>query len=72
MEHNEIIKYNNNIQNILSIPLILNQIFLFLEKDNIKYLSLCNKKIYQLFCSQVKILKICKNFKLNISSLIYK
>ena len=51
---------NNNysFEKILSIPFILNQIFQFLDKDNIKCLSVCNKKIYQFYCNQVKKLKI--------------
>ena len=44
--------------NIISIPLITNQIFQFLDKDEAKCLSLCNKKIYQIYCKQVKNLKI--------------
>ena len=45
---NEKIKFFNNnysFENALSVPLILNQIFKFLDKDSIKCLSLCNKKI---------------------------
>ena len=50
MEYNNIkeeLKYlneNYNFENVLSIPLILNEIIQFLNKDNIKLLSLCNKK----------------------------
>ena len=63
---------NYNFENVLSISLILNQIFRFLNKDNIKSLTLCNKKIYQIYCSQVKKLKIDKeadilNFKILIN-----
>ena len=47
-----------NYKNVLEIPLILNQIFQFMEKDDIKALSLGAKKIYQLYCEQVKKLKI--------------
>ena len=54
-------KYSNNqynFKNVLSIPLILDQIFQFMEKDDIKTLSLGAKKIYQLYCEQVKKLKV--------------
>ena len=60
MEYNHIneeLKYfniNYSFENALSISLILNQIFQFLDKDNIKSLSLCNKKIYQFYCNLVK------------------
>ena len=50
-------KYSNNrpdFNNILSIPLILNQVFLFIGRDDIKSLSLCNKKLYQQYCKQIK------------------
>ena len=47
-------------ENVLSIPIILNQIFIFMDKENIKSLSLCNKKIYQSYCNQIKHLKINK------------
>ena len=49
---------NYSFNNALSIPLILNQIFQFLDIDKIKCLSLCNKEIYQIYCNQVKKLKI--------------
>ena len=51
------LKYSNNrpdFNNILSIPLILNQVFLFMGRDDIKSLSLCNKKLYQQYCKQIK------------------
>ena len=51
---------NNCFKNDLSIPLIFNQIFQFLDKDNIKWLTLCNKKIYQLYCNLIKKIKIDK------------
>ena len=53
-------KYSNNqynFKNVLAIQIILDQIFKFIEKDEIKCLSLCSKKIYQLFCNQIKKLK---------------
>ena len=74
MEHNyineKIIYFNNNynFEKALSVPLILNQIFKFLGKDSIKCLSLCNKKIYQLYCNQVKELRI--NKEADISNLL--
>ena len=62
------LKYSNNqynFKNVLSIPLILDQIFKFIEKDDIKCLSLCSKKIYQLYCSQIKKLKIKKGVEIS-------
>ena len=62
MEYNHIneeLKYfniNYSFENVLSIS--LNQIFHFLDKDNIKSLTLCNKKIYQIYYSLVKKLNI--------------
>ena len=50
--------------NALSNPIILNQIFQFLDKG--KCLSLCNKKIYQIYCEQVKKLKITSLFNKKI------
>ena len=61
LEHNRELKYFNiqyNFKNVLSIPLILDQIFKFMEKGDINCLSLCSKKIYQLYCNQIKKLKI--------------
>ena len=58
-------KYSNNqynFKNIFEIPLILKQIFQFMEKDDIKSLSLCTRKIYQLHCEQVKKLEITKKY----------
>ena len=75
--HNkEELKYfnkNYNFNNALSIELILNKIFQFLGKDKIKCLSLCNKKIYQIYCDQVKKLKINKEVENpNLKALIDK
>ena len=53
-------KYSNNqynFKNVFEIKLILNQIFQFMEKDDIKSLSLGAKKIYRLYCEQIKKLK---------------
>ena len=69
-------KYTNNqynFKNVFEIKLILNQIFQFMEKDDIKVLSLGAKKIYRLYCEQVKKLKkkkILKNQIYQILSLI--
>ena len=72
----EELKYCNekyNFENALSIPLILNQICQFLNKDNRTLLSLCNKNIYLYYCKQIKKLKINKEAqKSNIQILIYK
>jgi len=43
-----------NFKNILSIPLIINQINQFLDKDNENCLYLCSKNIYQIYCNQIK------------------
>ena len=70
---NRILKYSNNQYNfkkVLSIPLILDQIFKFMEKEDIKSLSLCCKKIYHLYCNQIKKLKIKENTETsNISNM---
>ena len=68
---NEEFKYN--FENNFSVLLILNQTFQFLDKDNIEYLALCNKKIYRLYCEQVIKIKINKEAdKLNLQTIIYK
>ena len=61
--NNKELKYlnkNYSFNNALSTPLILNQIFQFLDKEKVKSLSLCNKKIYQIYFSQVKNVQIKK------------
>ena len=61
LDLNKELKSSNNqynFKNVLSIPLILDQIYKFLTKDNIRSLSLCSKKLYQLYCNQIKTLKI--------------
>ena len=66
LNKNKELKYTNhqyNFKNVLSIPLILHIIFEFTEKDDIKCLSLCFKKIYQFYCNQIKKLKINKDIK---------
>ena len=73
LDQNRETKYSNNqynFKNIFEIQLILNQIFQFMEKEDIRDLSLCTKKIYQLYCEQVKKLKIKKDIeKSNISNI---
>ena len=70
------IDYSNNIfGNVLSIELILNQIFQFMKIDEIKSLSLCNKKIYKLYCNQIKEIKINEikeNANTNIAKILAK
>ena len=62
-----------NFENVLAIPIILDQIFKFLEKDDIKCLSLCSKKIYQLFCNQIKKLKKKEDVEIsNISNIKFE
>ena len=64
---------NYNFENVLSIPLILNQIYQFLNKDNMHFFFLCNKKIYLLYCKQIKKLKINPEAQIsNLQILIYK
>ena len=76
LNQNKESKYSNNqynLKNVFEIKLILNQIFQFMEKDDIKDLSLGAKKIYKLYCEQVKkltIKKILKNQIYQILSLI--
>ena len=65
-------KIDFSFENVLTVPLILNQIFLFLDKGNIKCLSLCNKKIYKFYCNQIKELKINKGGETNLKKLIDK
>ena len=46
--NNDEFKYfdkNYSFKKALSVPLILNQIFQFLDKDKVKYISLCNINI---------------------------
>ena len=54
-DNKELKSFNQNysFENALSKEIILNQIFQFLYKDNIKLLSLCNKKLYRMYCSLV-------------------
>ena len=60
------LKYNNNqynYKNVLNIPLILNQILKFMNNKDKKCLSLCSKDIYQLYCNQIKKLKLNGDIK---------
>ena len=60
------LKYNNNqynYKNVLNIPLILNQILKFMNNLDAKCLSLCSKDIYQLYCNQIKKLKLNEDIK---------
>ena len=51
----------------------MNQILQYLDRDNIKSLILCNKKIYQLYCNLVKKIKIDKkDDTLNLQIIIDK
>ena len=60
-------------ENALSVPLILNQIAQFLDKVNINQLTLCNRKIYKIYCNLVKKIKIEKEADtLNLKVLIDK
>ena len=59
--------------NVLRIPLILNQIFQFMNKYDIKNFCLCNKHIYQIYSDQNKKLKINRiNDKLDFLKLLDK
>ena len=73
LDQNRESKYYNNqyiFRNVFNIPLILDQIFKFMEKDDIKSFSSCSKKIYQLYCKQVKKLKIKREIEeSNISNI---
>ena len=68
--------YSNNNQNfgdIIFIPLILDQIFQFIDDTDKKNLYFCNKKSYQLYCNQITKLKIEKSVKkLQIINVINK
>ena len=70
------LKYFNKtycFNNTLCVPLILNQISKFLDKDKIKCLCLCNKDIYQKYFKQVEKLKINKEVENpNLKALIDK
>ena len=73
LNQNKESKYSNNqynFKNVFEIPLIFDQIFQFMEKDDIKSLSLGTKKIYQLYCERIKKLKISEDIEeSNISNI---
>ena len=58
------LEYSNNnhdFGDIIFIPLIMEQIFQFIDEYNKKNVYLCNKKFYQLYCNKIKKLKIFEN-----------
>jgi hypothetical protein len=68
---NSMVCSDNICKTALEIKLILNQIFQFLKIDDIKSLSLCNRKIYKLYCEQIIKIKINKiNEKINIVKIL--
>ena len=58
-QKNELYYSNNefNFKNVLSISLILDLICQFIEEDDMKYLCLCSKKMYEFYCNLIKSLK---------------
>lgn len=56
----EIIHFDYKYQDVLCIPLILDLISQFIDNDDKKYLSFCNKKLYKLYCSQIRKIKFIK------------
>ena len=48
---------------VLQVPLILDQIFQFLDKDDKTCLSLCSKATYKLCCEQISKIEIKGNIK---------
>ena len=56
-------KYDYNFGDIIFIPLILDQIFQFIDDNDKNNLYFCNKKSYQLYCDQITKLKINKKVK---------
>ena len=60
-----------NFQDVLCIPLIFDLICQFIDIDDKKYLSFCNKKLYQIYCSQFQRIKIRKlSDKIKIQELL--
>ena len=57
---------NYNYGDIIFIPLILDQIFQFINDDDKKNLYFCNKKFYQLYCNQITKLKMEKYANISI------
>ena len=69
----EIIHFDYKYQDILCIPLILDLISQFIDFNDKKHLSFCNKKLYQLYCSQIRKIKINKiRHKIKILKLFNK
>ena len=66
--------YNSNYryENIFFITLILNHILQYLDKNNLKCFYLINKKIYQIYCNQVKKVKINNEAKISNLQVIDK
>ena len=56
-------EYQNYLENVLSKQLLFMQITQFMKFEDLKPLSLCSKKINQIYCNQIKILKIEDNIK---------
>ena len=56
MKYKELKTSNNksNFKDILSIPLIMNQIYQFLDKEDIKCLYLCSQKTYEIYYNQIE------------------
>ena len=50
--------YKNNFEEIIFIPLILDQILQFINDNDKQNLFLCNKKFYQLYCNQITKIQI--------------
>ena len=48
---------------VLQVPLILDQIFQFLDKDSKTCFSLCSKAIYKLCCDRISKIEIKENIK---------
>ena len=60
LPQNKELYYSNNqfnFKNVLSISLILDLICQFIEVDDMKYLCLCSKKMYEFYCNLIKSLK---------------
>ena len=68
---NSMVCSDNIFKTALEIKLILNQIFQFLKRDDIKSLSLCNRKMYKLYCEQIIKIKINRiNANINIVKIL--
>ena len=70
-KNEEEIRYSNreyNFKKVLCIPIILNQILLFSEKNEIQSLKLCYKRIKEIFYEQVTQIKLKKGINLCVLS----